>query len=82
MAVKAKAGLSGTIRKESVPKTTSIGYGARSRPGDAGRNPLKAKDAKLKLWLSRPALTTSACSAGRTTASRCSSKTALTQQST
>ena len=31
MAVKAKAGLSGTIRKESVPKTTRQGNGQHSR---------------------------------------------------
>jgi hypothetical protein len=37
MAVKAKAGLSGTIRKEPVPKTTSIGHGLRSRPRRRGR---------------------------------------------
>jgi hypothetical protein len=37
MAVKAKAGLSGTIRKEPVPKTTSIGQGARSRPRRRGK---------------------------------------------
>jgi hypothetical protein len=32
MAVKAKAGLSGTIRKEPVPKTTRQGNGQHSRP--------------------------------------------------
>jgi hypothetical protein len=32
MAVKAKAGLSGTIRKEPTPKTTSQGNGKRSKP--------------------------------------------------
>jgi len=32
MAVKAKAGLSGTIRKEPVPKTTHQGNGRRSKP--------------------------------------------------
>jgi hypothetical protein len=37
MAVKAKTGLSGTIRKEPVPKTTSIGQGQRSRPKRRGR---------------------------------------------
>ena len=32
MAVRAKAGLSGTIRKEPVPKTTRQGNGQHSRP--------------------------------------------------
>jgi hypothetical protein len=32
MAVKAKAGLSGTIRKEPVVKTTRQGNGKRSKP--------------------------------------------------
>jgi hypothetical protein len=32
MAVKAKAGLSGTIRKEPVRKTTRQGNGQRSKP--------------------------------------------------
>jgi hypothetical protein len=32
MAVKAKAGLSGTIRKEPVPKLTRQGNGTRSKP--------------------------------------------------
>jgi hypothetical protein len=32
VAVKAKAGLSGTIRKEPVPKTTRQGNGQRSKP--------------------------------------------------
>ena len=43
MAVKAKAGLSGTIRKEPVPKTTSIGQGARSRPHRRGRKKLRGQ---------------------------------------
>lgn len=37
---KAKAGLSGTIRKEPVPKTTAIGQGQRSRPRRRGRKKL------------------------------------------
>jgi hypothetical protein len=32
MAVKAKAGLSGTIRKEPTPKLTRQGNGKRSKP--------------------------------------------------
>jgi hypothetical protein len=32
MAVKAKTGLSGTVRKEPVPKLTRQGNGARSKP--------------------------------------------------
>jgi hypothetical protein len=37
MAVKAKAGLSGTIRKDPTPKTTSQGYGRHSRPQRRGK---------------------------------------------
>jgi hypothetical protein len=43
MAVRAKAGLSGTIRKEPVPKTTSIGQGKRSRPQRRGRKKLRGQ---------------------------------------
>jgi hypothetical protein len=43
MAAKAKAGLSGTIRKEPVPKTTSIGQDARSRPKRRGRKKLRGQ---------------------------------------
>jgi hypothetical protein len=32
MAVKVKTGLSGTVRKEPVPKLTRQGNGARSKP--------------------------------------------------
>jgi hypothetical protein len=32
MAVKAKTGLSGTVRKKPVPKLTRQGNGARSKP--------------------------------------------------
>jgi len=43
MAVKAKAGLSGTIRKEPTPKTTSQGQGACSRPRRRGRKKLRGQ---------------------------------------
>lgn len=40
---KAKAGLSGTLRKEPVPKTTSIGHGLRSRPQRRGKKPYRGQ---------------------------------------
>lgn len=40
---KARAGLSGTIRKEPTPKTTSIGHGQHSRPRRRGRKPLRGQ---------------------------------------
>jgi hypothetical protein len=43
MATKAKAGLSGTIRKEPIRKTTSQGQGARSRPRRRGRKKLRGQ---------------------------------------
>jgi hypothetical protein len=43
MATKAKAGLSGTIRKEAKPKTTSIGMGRSSRPRRRGKKKLRGQ---------------------------------------
>jgi hypothetical protein len=40
---KAKAGLSGTIRKVPTPKTTSIGQCQRSRPRRRGRKKLRGQ---------------------------------------
>lgn len=40
---KAKAGLSGTVRKQPVPKTTSIGQGSRSRPERRGHKKLRGQ---------------------------------------
>jgi hypothetical protein len=42
MTVKAKTGLSGTIRKEPVPKLTRQGNGARSKPSH-GRKLLRGQ---------------------------------------
>lgn len=43
MAARAKTGSAGTIRKEPVPKTTSIGQGTRSRPERRGRKRLRGQ---------------------------------------
>jgi hypothetical protein len=42
MAVKAKTGLSGTVRKEPVPKGSRQGNGARSKPSH-GRKLLRGQ---------------------------------------
>jgi hypothetical protein len=47
MAVRAKVGLSGTIRKEPKPKTTSIGMGRSSRPRRRGKKNCAGKAANM-----------------------------------
>jgi hypothetical protein len=43
MAVKAKTGVGRLDHKAGPPKTTSIGYGARSRPRRRGKKPLRGQ---------------------------------------
>ena len=43
MAVKAKTGVARLDHQAGPPKTTSIGYGARSRPRRRGKKPLRGQ---------------------------------------
>jgi hypothetical protein len=52
MATKAKAGLSGTIRKEPTPKTTSQGQGTRSRPRRRGHKPWRGQGVGIPIGAS------------------------------